>query len=212
MNTNQHLENLSEIRNIMERSTKFISLSGLSGVSAGIVALIGSGIAFVKMNMSLRSYSDLEGQEHIIFNMSDETKTELIYLAIIILFFALSFGALFTYLKTKKNSNVVWTSTSKKLLINFLIPLITGGVFCLLLMKYEFYGLLAPATLIFYGLSCINASHYTLSDIRYLGISNLVLGLINAYFIGYGLLFWAIGFGVLHIAYGSIMYFKYDRK
>jgi len=209
MNTNQHLENLSEIRNIMEKSTKFISLSGLSGVSAGIVALIGSVIAFFKMNMSFSSY---ENGDHIIYNMTESSKQELIVLALIILFIALSVGGLFTYLKTKKNTNLVWTSTSKKLLINLLIPLVTGGIFCLLLIKYEFYGLLAPATLIFYGLACLNASHYTLSDIRYLGIFNLVLGLLNAYFIGYGLIFWAIGFGVLHIVYGSIMYFKYDRK
>ncbi|MGB1296425.1 MAG: hypothetical protein ACPG6V_13190 [Flavobacteriales bacterium] len=211
MNTNQHLENLSEIRNIMEKSTKFISLSGLSGVSAGIVALIGSVIAFFKMNMSFSSYENENG-DHIIYNMTESSKQELIVLAIIILFIALSVGGLFTYLKTKKNTNLVWTSTSKKLLINLLIPLVTGGIFCLLLIKYEFYGLLAPATLIFYGLACLNASHYTLSDIRYLGIFNLVLGLLNAYFIGYGLIFWAIGFGVLHIVYGSIMYFKYDRK
>ncbi|MGB0870062.1 MAG: hypothetical protein ACPGSD_10730 [Flavobacteriales bacterium] len=211
MNTNQHLENLSEIRNIMEKSTKFISLSGLSGVSAGIVALIGSVIAFFKMNMSFSSYENENG-DHIIYNMTEGSKQELIVLALIILFIALSVGGLFTYLKTKKNTNLVWTSTSKKLLINLLIPLVTGGIFCLLLIKYEFYGLLAPATLIFYGLACLNASHYTLSDIRYLGIFNLVLGLLNAYFIGYGLIFWAIGFGVLHIVYGSIMYFKYDRK
>lgn len=211
MNTNQHLENLSEIRNIMEKSTKFISLSGLSGVSAGIVALIGSVFAFFKMNMSFSSYENENG-DHIIYNMTESSKQELIVLALIILFIALSVGGLFTYLKTKKNTNLVWTSTSKKLLINLLIPLVTGGIFCLLLIKYEFYGLLAPATLIFYGLACLNASHYTLSDIRYLGIFNLVLGLLNAYFIGYGLIFWAIGFGVLHIVYGSIMYFKYDRK
>ena len=206
MNTNQHLENLSEIRNIMERSTKFISLSGLSGVSAGIIALIGSYIAYVKIN----SYGN-ERQEHIL-NMTEESSGELFILGIAILVFALIFGSLFTLIKAKKRSDLVWNSISKKLLINMSIPLFSGGIFCLALMQHGYFGLIAPTTLIFYGLGCINASHHTLSDIRYLGLCNLALGLVNLFFIGYGLLFWAMGFGVLHIVYGTIMYIKYDMK
>ncbi|MCK5705545.1 MAG: hypothetical protein KAI29_30555, partial [Cyclobacteriaceae bacterium] len=44
--TKDYLEDISEIRNIMERSSNFISLSGLSGIMAGIYALIGSFIAY----------------------------------------------------------------------------------------------------------------------------------------------------------------------
>ncbi len=205
MNTNQHLENLSEIRNIMERSTKFISLSGLSGVSAGLIALIGSYIAYLKINR------DKSGDE-VILNITESTSKELFVLGIAILVLALIFGSLFTLIKAKKRADLTWNSTSKKLFINISIPLIAGGIFCLALMKYGMFGFIAPATLIFYGLGCINASHHTLSDIRYLGLFNLCLGLINLFFIGYGLLFWAFGFGVLHIVYGTIMYIKYDMK
>lgn len=206
MNTNQHLENLSEIRNIMERSTKFISLSGLSGVSAGLIALIGSYVAYLKMNSG-----EISSGKPILY-MTESTSKELFILGLAILVLALIFGSLFTLIKAKKKSNLVWNSTSKKLLINMTIPLISGGIFCLALMQNGFYGLVAPATLIFYGLGCINASHYTLSDIRYLGLLNLALGLVNLFFIGYGLLFWAMGFGVLHIVYGTMMYVKYDMK
>lgn len=205
MNTNQHLENLSEIRNIMERSTKFISLSGLSGVSAGLIALIGSYIAYIRIN------ANRVGDQHIL-NMTESTSEELFILAVAILVLALIFGSLFTLIKAKKRSDLVWNSTSKKLLINMLIPLIAGGIFSLALMKYRLFGFVAPTTLIFYGLGCINASYYTLSDIRYLGLSNLALGLVNLFFVGYGLLFWAVGFGVLHIIYGTVMYLKYDVK
>lgn len=205
MNTNQHLENLSEIRNMMERSTKFISLSGLSGVSAGLIALVGSYLAYIKIN------KDRIENEHVL-NMTESTSEELFILGIAILVLSLIFGSLFTLIKAKKRSDLTWNSTSKKLFINISIPLVSGGIFCLALMKYGFFGLVAPATLIFYGLGCINASHHTLSDIRYLGLLNLCLGLINLFFIGYGLLFWAFGFGVLHIVYGTIMYVKYDMK
>ena len=41
----EQLQNLAEIRSLMERSSRFISLSGLSGVGAGVCALVGSAAA-----------------------------------------------------------------------------------------------------------------------------------------------------------------------
>lgn len=206
MNTNKHLEDLSEIRHMMERSTKFLSLSGLSGVSAGLIALIGSYVAYLKLN------ANQAARKSHVLTMTEETSEELFILGIAILVFALIFGSLFTLIKAKKRSNLAWNAISQKLFINIFIPLFAGGIFCLALMQNGFYGMVAPATLIFYGLGCINASHHTLSDIRYLGLFNLGLGLVNLFFIGYGLLFWAMGFGVLHIVYGTLMYIKYDMK
>jgi len=112
----------------------------------------------------------------------------------------------------KKAGEKIWNPTSRRVLINFLIPLITGGIFALLLLKNKHYGLIAPVTLLFYGLACLNASKYTLRDVRYLGITQIILGLIAVEFSGYGLYFWVIGFGLCHILYGSMMYYKYDRN
>jgi len=120
-------------------------------------------------------------------------------------------GIILTVRKATRNHDKIWDSSTKRLLINFSIPLITGGVFILVLLDYGMIGLIAPCTLIFYGLSCINASKYTIGTIRYLGIAEIVLGLIATQFIGYGLYFWAVGFGVFHIIYGTFMYFKHDQ-
>jgi len=98
------------------------------------------------------------------------------------------------------------------LIINFGIPLVTGGIFALLLLEKGLYEIIAPITLLFYGLGCVNASKHTFRDVRYLGITLILIGLIATYFEGYGLVFWALGFGVCHIIYGSMMYFKYDRN
>jgi hypothetical protein len=95
--------------------------------------------------------------------------------------------------------------------INLAIPLAVGGIFCAILLYHGIVYLMAPAMLIFYGLALVNGSKYTLTDIRYLGLSEIVLGVFAAFFIGYGLLAWAIGFGVLHIVYGTLMYYKYER-
>lgn len=206
-----HLDTLSDIRSLMEKSSKFISLSGLSGVFAGIFALVGAISAYIYLNIGFSSsnYYDLAYQSNGKVNSSFFTFFFLD--GALVLLLALSFGIYFTLRKAKKNNQTFWNSASKRLLINLLIPLISGGLFCLVLLYHGLIGLIAPTTLIFYGLSLINASKYTLDDIRYLGFCQLILGFISSFFIGYGLIFWAIGFGILHILYGIIMYNKYER-
>jgi len=92
-----------------------------------------------------------------------------------------------------------------------LIPLVAGGLFVGGLLYHNEWRLVAPACLVFYGLALVNASKYTLTDIRYLGLLEIVLGLVNLYYADYGLYYWAIGFGLLHIIYGLIMWWKYDK-
>ncbi|WP_449438655.1 hypothetical protein [Pedobacter steynii] len=126
---------------------------------------------------------------------------------------ALIGGFLLTLRQTRRKKLPFWDRTTKNLLINLAIPLIAGGLFiiALLLVHPGTYGLIAPSCLLFYGLALINASKYTYSDIRFLGLCEVVLGLAAMFNIGYGLYFWAFGFGVLHIFYGLLMYFKYER-
>ncbi len=205
----EHLQALSDIRSMMERSSRFISLSGLSGIFAGIFALIGAYYAnwYIYSHVKVFLYS-----RHCVSCEIIKMYWPLIIDAIIVLGSSLFVGTLLTIRNSKKRGIKIWDSTSKRLLINLMIPLASGGIFCLILLYHGLVGLVAPVTLIFYGLALINASKYTLNDIRYLGIMEIILGLISSVFIGYGLVCWAIGFGVLHIIYGAIMYFKYEKK
>ncbi len=211
-NPEHPLHTLTEIRSLMERSSRFISLSGLSGVSAGICALVGAAFAYVYLDIDLFSdhyptyLRDAAGRLH------PEVLTFLMVDALLVLFFSISFGVYFTTRKARRQGQKIWDATAARLLTNLLLPLATGGIFALILLYHGLIGLLAPTTLIFYGLALLNASKYTLNDIRYLGICEIILGLVSALWIGYGLLFWAIGFGLLHILYGSMMYFKYERS
>lgn len=208
---NEHLETLNEIRSIMERSTKFISLSGLSGVAAGIAALIGAGMVYLYLGTSPFSEAP-----HYYVKAIGMEKWGLNYLqfflldALLVLLSALGMGYYFTNRRAKQKGQKMWDATSLRLGINMFIPLAAGGLFCLALIYHGFVGLVAPSTLLFYGLALVNASKYTLNDIRNLGLCEITLGLIAMVFIGYGLEFWAIGFGVLHIVYGVMMYNKYE--
>lgn len=207
MENKKYLSDISEIKNMMNQSSRFISLSGLSGVLAGIYSLIGAWFAYKTIyfdNSSMGNYRNL------IISQSDVNRLFIIATTVIIL--SMITGIILSARKANKSNDKVWNSSSKRLVINFAIPLATGGLFILFLIEKEMLSLIAPLTLIFYGLACVNASKYTLGDVRYLGLTLVFLGLLSTWFLGFGLLFWALGFGVCHILYGSVMYFKYDRN
>ena len=217
----QHLDTLKDIKRMMERSSRFISLSGLSGIAAGVCALVGAWLANNVIHNDSRFGNSSELRElRRAHNDSLENgagwqtylNNSLIQIALGVLIAALVFGFLFTYLRSRKTNTPIWGVTAKRLLINVSIPMIVGGIFLLKLIDSENYGLIAPGCLIFYGLGLLNASKYTLPEIRYLGYAQILLGIINLQMIGNGLLFWALGFGVLHIVYGVFMWWKYESS
>lgn len=189
-------ETLTEIRQLMERSSRFISLSGLSGVLAGVYALAGIAAAYYILHAGL--YID----------------TLIVYLATIalsVLVLAVGTGIWLTTQRARKDGNSLFDSAALRLIINLIIPLGAGAVFCSALIFHRDWPYLAPVMLIFYGLSLINASKYTRDDVRSLGVAEIVVGGV-ALFVDRGdLIFLAIGFGVLHIIYGTRMYLKYER-
>lgn len=210
MEENQIHNDLAAIRSVMERSQKFISLSGVSGVLAGVYALIGSGLAYlilypdgIRENIHL-NYSSLSA------SFSGDMRT-LVLIACGVLLASLFTGYILTSRKARRKGQAVWGSISRSLLFNMAVPLVSGGLLIIILLLNGHYGVVSSASLIFYGLSLVSAGNFTFSVVKYLGLCEIVLGLTAACLPGYGLLFWAIGFGVLHIIYGSLMYFKYDR-
>ncbi len=208
-----HIKQLSEIRNMMEKSSRFISLSGLSGVFAGIVALIGCFAVYLYLDMTpfSSSYHFYYSNRGDYSNWGIGYRTFFILDALIVLVLAILGGVYFTTKKANKKGQQIFDKLTYRLLAALAIPLATGGIFAIGLWNQGLLGLVAPITLIFYGLALINASKYTLQDIYYLGISEIVLGLLATFSLGHGLEFWGIGFGILHIIYGTVMYYKYEK-
>lgn len=208
----EHLQTLTEIRSLMERSSKFLSLSGLSGVSAGVIALIGAIVVSVRLQTGLVTALRYDYSDGYYTTMNhQEVRQFLIMVAVIVLVLALLSGSYFTIRKTRRQGQTIWNKSSQRLVWAMLVPLATGGVFCLALLHYNLIWLTFPVTLIFYGLALLNGSKYTLRDVESLAYCEIGLGLLSLFWPGYNLLTWAIGFGVLHIAYGLAMYFKYER-
>ncbi len=216
MDNSKHLNDIKDIKKIMDKATRFSSLSGMSIVLAGLLAVIGAFIIYSDLEFFLHEgkligYSGLiegeAGKEDL------NRKIELLLIVGAVLFLLSFMSFYFSGLKKSKNEKVeFWNSSMKRALRALFIPVIAGGVFSMMLINQGYVGMIAPSTLIFYGLGLINASKYTYGDIEVLGYFELILGLIASFFMGYGLLFWVVGFGICHIVFGLIFYIKYDRK
>ena len=203
---NDYEKDLASIRRIMERSVKFLSISGLSGVLAGTYALIGSMLAYLVLyypgSLINPRFEGLDEKSAV---------TKLASIAATVLLLSLVSGCLMSLRKAKKIGMPIWNATSKQLLIDLLVPLASGGLLILILLTQGNYGVIAPACLIFYGLALIQGGRSTFVEIKYLGLTEIVLGLASALFPSFGLIFWALGFGVMHMVYGAVMYFRYER-
>jgi len=204
----QHLKNLTEIRSLMERSSSFISLSGLSGISAGIMGLIAAYILHIK----LFRFMDYSKSPMISAQMREEFILFGITVSAAVLIITFLAAIFFTARKAKKNGYPVWDGSAKRLVVNLFIPLVTGGVFCLILIYQYFDWLVLPSMLVFYGLALLNAGKFTLSEIKWLGVSEIALGLASMLFLNNAIYFWGAGFGLLNIIYGLVMYFKYEKN
>jgi hypothetical protein len=217
----QPLDALQDIKQMMERSSRFISLSGLSGVAAGSCALVGAWLAYDVIQGNPYSYSTgrsrysddvvLDSSGNNIISLDEFMGSKLFLIAIFTFIAALVLAFLFTYIRSRKNNIPIWGHTSKRLLLNVAVPMIVGGIYLWKMIQSGIFGLIAPGCLIFYGLALINASKYTLKEVRYLGFCQVLLGVINLWFIGYGIYFWALGFGLLHIIYGTVMWWRYEK-
>lgn len=202
MSNEDYLKDISEIKNIMNKSSRFISLSGLSGILAGIYALIGATLTYYLVTQYSYGTLMLDGW---------------VFRTVVLILFMVGFlsaatGIFLTTRKAKKNGENIWDNSSKRLLFNFLIPLVVGGLYCLIILGQGKYGQTGGLMLIFYGLALVSASKYSIGDIKYLGFIQIGLGLIATLRPGYGFWLWVIGFGIMHIIYGTWMHFKYDVK
>jgi general stress protein CsbA len=202
MSEQDYLKDISEIKNLMNRSSRFISLSGLSGILAGVYAIIGAVIGYV--------FIFPEPGEFLYIHSWDFKILLALLASVVILSIVTAY--LLTTKKAKKDNVKIWDSTTRRLLLNFLIPLVTGGIYILIKINNQHYGLTAALMLIFYGLALVNASKYTVGNVKYLGYAQIVLGLICSALPGYGFWFWILGFGVFHIIYGSIMLFQEKKR
>jgi len=195
-----YIQDIAEIRSMMERSSKFLSLSGWAGIMAGLYALAGAWIAYAVFSFN---------PDALFYTSSNLPKVILLALGILVL--ALVTAIYFSWRKADQKGEKIWNATSRRLLANMTIPLLVGGILIVVFISKGLLGLAAPLMLLFYGLALYNAGNFTINEVKLMGLVQIGLGLTSAWFIEYELLLWAIGFGVVHIVYGIYMHLRYER-
>jgi hypothetical protein len=125
MENKNYQEDLLHIRKMMEKSSRVISLSGISGVFAGLFALAGAFYVYFLFQKNNIDYFDGTRNFYEV-----NLILHLVVVALVVMFLAIVSGAYFTIRKSKKNNLPIWDNATKKLLINFAFPLAIGGVFC----------------------------------------------------------------------------------
>ena len=199
MENSEALNTLNDIKEMMERSSKFKAINGLSIVIVGILASLVSAYIYFFL-----------GDYHI--NTPAKWRTTIV-VALVLLVVAFMTVFFMAYLKAKRHQlRFAMDGTMRRLLLNFFIPMAAGGLLCIALLLQQHYGLVSSITLVFYGLALINASHFSYPALRYLGYFELALGLIDCFLVEYALLTWFLGFGVAHIVFGIIFMLKYERR
>ncbi len=199
MENKEALNTLNDIKEMMERSSKFKAISGLSIIIIGILASLVSAYIYFFL-----------GDYHI--NTPAKWRiTVIIAIALLVVAFATVF--VMSYLKAKRlNLRFAFDTTMRRLLLTFFVPMVAGGLLCIALLTQQHYGLVSSITLIFYGLALINSSNFSYLELRYLGYAELALGLIDCFLVDYAVLAWFLGFGVFHIVFGIIFMLKYGRR
>jgi hypothetical protein len=205
----KYVDDLKSIKKIMEESSRFLSLSGLSGLFAGLTALIGGAVAYFLILKSNTLISDGYFM-NLSIKETGNIRIQLILDALLVLIIAIGVSIYFSFRKSLRKGLKIWTPVSRRMLINLLVPLVTGGIFIIILYIETQWQLIVPAMLVFYGLALVSAGKFTYNEVFYLGLFEILTGLVSAIFPGYGIFFWCFGFGILHIAYGLFMYRKYE--
>src|SRR5688572_14075444 len=106
---NEPIQALNDIKQIMDRSSRFVSLSGWSGIAAGICALVAAWIA----NQLFDKYSVSQNEFETTLNASAkgnfyELNRELLLLGLGTFVVAFFFAFLFTFLRSQKTGVPIW--------------------------------------------------------------------------------------------------------
>ena len=205
-NNQDYIRDIAEIRSMMERSSKFLSLAGWAGSMAGIYALLGAFISYRYFDFHPKSIYAESFSNGLAFDISPVLLT-----AAVVLLLAIATAIWLSTRKAKRKGERVWNATSKRMLNSMAVPLVVGGILMLILLAHGLIGLLIPLSLLFYGISLVNASRYTFSSLKLLGFAQIVLGLLASWFVEWGLVLWAAGFGLAHIIYGVYMHYRYEK-
>ncbi|SDM64313.1 hypothetical protein SAMN05421823_11818 [Catalinimonas alkaloidigena] len=200
------LDTLHEIRQLMERTTRFTSLSGRAGMGVGVCALVGMAVLGWHFRSHHLSYTQFMQGE-----LPAASVRWVVGVMSGVFICAVASTFYFTFRNAQGTGQSLWQRQGQRFWLSLALPLTIGGAFCGALVYHGLFALLAPASLLFYGLALLHSSRYTFRGIRYLGWGEVLLGLASCFWIEQAPWCWTLGFGVLHILYGGTLFYTTER-
>lgn len=210
MENKDAIQDLESIRTMMERSSRFQTINGWGVTAVGLIALVAALVAnglFYEGSDSW--FSTLYGNTDYLWSH----KTQIAIIGALILV-AVCGGIVFfssLWMAKRKKISVTLDPNMRRTMFNFAVPLLAGAILCTALLVQGHYGLTSSIMLIFYGLALINCHHFSHRLLGVLGYLELALGLADCFVVTHALLFWALGFGVLHVVFGLLLIVKNRR-
>ncbi len=202
MSKNQYSDDLAHIRSMMERSSRFLSLSGWAGIIPGLLALAGLATAGWFIDLA-RLTGDLDAG----ITIKSPLVLQLSTIAIAVLVLSI-FSSWYTCIREARlGKQATWSPAIRNMIIHLAIPLMAGAIIVGWIYDKGQWELLSPVLLSFYGLALVLVSQFTLRSVFWLGLFEIALS-IPAGVTGWDLPVLAVGFGFAHIVYGMMMFNK----
>jgi len=181
------MDNLQFIRETMERSAVFTSVPGYGGALMGATAV---GAAIIAHSQPLI------------------TNWLIVWLVEAALAFSIGFFALWQ--KSKNSGESLASVPAKKFALAFAPPIVAGIILTALFYYRGFFEFLPCAWLTLYGTAVVTGGAYSVKIVPTVGWIFVALGAVAAFAPARaGNLLMALGFGVLHIVFGSIVARRY---
>lgn len=197
---------LEEIKEMMSQSSKFISLSGLSGIVIGLLTILSVYIFSTQYQIN-----PLDGEAQALSSLTENELLRLYNASVVLLIFSLIITFLMSKHKAKKEGKDIWGPASRQLISSMALPFSFGFLFCSILF-FKAPDMVLPLSLLVYGFSLFSGSRNTLNSIKTFGIIQMSLSVICLLFSGYSILIWTLGFGLSHAIYGAFMHINQSKN
>ena len=181
------MDNLTFIRQTMERATAFTAVPGWGGVGMGVLALAAATVAETRI-----------------------TRTEWLITWLATSALGLTLGGWTMASKARRAGTTVFSYSGRRFVLSYVPPLLVGALLTGVLVRAGLWSALPGTWLLLYGTGVVTGGAFSVRVVPLMGLCFMVLGAAALFSpASWGNLLMAAGFGLLHIVFGLIIARRY---
>lgn len=183
-------ENLRVIRELMERSTKYSTFSGPSGILAGAASIVG---CVVTHSLATRPPG------------SDSFRIPFLITWSMVILFAIGADFLLMKRRAARVGKRIVSRLGKQMVFAAGPGLGTGVLLTLYLLQHNMLTNVYPFWMLSYGIAVCAVGQFSQREVKALGVAFLLAGTLTLLMPGWGLPLMALSFGGFHIIYALLI-------